>query len=326
MDGNVPEVLHMKSLHPVCCGIDLHKDMLQACVLAGALDAEYTAQSQEFGTQFDDLQKLADWLITLDCPIVAMESTGAYWHPIYHVLSERGITCQVVNAAHIKNVPGRKSDIADAQWIAHALRYGFVRPSFVPPRDTEVQRMYTRTYASLQEERAANINRMEKLLQMNGFKLSSVVTDITSQTGIRILRHLAAHRSIDLRTVEKLRDPNCKSSPQVMHRALMGKMRPDVGQLLSFWLDLLEEEDKRLQQLSRMIEALFVPYQEEADIVDSIPGVAKAAAYAILAEIGTDMTQFPTSEHLSSWAGLSPRSHESAGKKSPHASCRATNT
>lgn len=326
MDTTQTESCQLKSLHPICCGIDLHKDTLQACVLAGALDAEYTAQSQEFGTQYDDLIALVTWLNQLHCPIVAMESTGAYWHPIHHVLSDNGIVCQVVNAAHIKNVPGRKTDIADAQWIAHALRYGFVRPSFVPERDVEVQRMYTRTYVSLLQERSANINRMEKLLQTNGFKLSSVLRDITSQTGIRILKHLASHGSIDVQTVEKLRDHNCKKDAKTMHRALKGTMRRDVCRLLQFWLDLLEHENETIAQLDQLIQALFLPYEEELDLVDSIPGIARTSAYVILSEIGTNMEQFPSAEHLVSWAGLSPRNHESAGKKSPLGSCPETNT
>lgn len=304
----------MQSSYEICCGIDLHKDMLQACVLAGALNQEPACVTQRFGTQVDDLSELAQWLKQLGCPVVAMESTGAYWQPVYFALTDAEITCFVVNAQHIRNVPGHKSDMNDAHWIAHSLRAGYVRPSFVPDQSVQILRQYTRTYRNLIRNRSDSLNRIEKELQIHGMKLSSVLSDINSQTGIRLLRHFAKHGSITLQDVERLRDLNCHKDAQTIYQAIKVRLRPAVCRLLGFWLDELEQEDANIQKLYAMMEELFTPYQSAVEILDSIPGIAKPSAYQILGEIGADMSFFPSPECIASWAGLCPRCNESAGK------------
>lgn len=305
----------MESLHDICCGIDLHKDMLQACVLAGTEDGEIHSSLRKFGCQYDDLNALAQWLQDLNCPIVAMESTGVYWQPTHRRLTDAGIECCVVNARHIRNIPGRKTDINDAQWIAQALRYGLVRKSFVPCREIQELRQYTRTHTTLIHQRSDNVNRIEKLLQEQGFKLSSVVSSITSLTGRRILDHLAKYGSISLEKVQEYRVSFCHKDPQTIFLALQGTMSPNISQLLSHWLALYDDDSHKIEQLESMILELVKPFQGYIDILDSIPGVALASAISIIGEIGIDMSCFPTSEHLASWAGLSPGNNESAGKK-----------
>jgi len=280
----------------------------------------------ETGTMYDHLQALVAWLLAHECKHVAMESTGCYWQPLYNALTEAGILCAVVNARHAKNLPGRKTDWNDAQWIAHLHRHGMLRASFVPDEEQQTLRHYARSLECLVQDRTREVNRVEKLLQQAGFKLSSVLSDIFSNTGRLFLNTLAQNGQITRVDVRNLRDPRCKHTVDEISRALQGSMRSSDCKLLSFKLRQIDTYDKQIQELEAMTNAIIGSYAGAIEILDSIPGIARLAAIEILAEIGRDMSPFHTSEQLASWAGLSPGCNESAGKKSPLIPSMATLT
>jgi transposase len=277
----------------ICCGIDLHKDMLQACILAGSHAYKPQVLQQTFGTQYEDLTCLCTWLKQNNCVHVAMESTGTYWQPIFFTLYDAGVSCVVANPYQVKNLPNRKSDVNDAHWIALAFREGRINPSFVPNETIQTLRDYTRTYTTLIRERANNINRIEKFLQMHGFKLSSVISDITSKTGISILEHLTATGSISLKDVERLRDSHCSKDAQTIHRAIKGTLKPNARPLLRLWLDIISQQQQSIDRLYKMLQEVFEPYMACVNLLDSIPGIGQDAAMRIIGEIGTDMSFFP---------------------------------
>lgn len=316
----------MEALLECCCGIDLHKDSIVACLLTGAAKDAPDVHMHTFGTTHEDILALAVWLNSHACMHVAMESTGAYWTPLYNQLTQMGAICAVVNARRIKNVPGRKTDWNDAQWIAHLYRHGLLQASFVPARSLQILRNYTRSLETLTQDCSREKNRIEKLLQMEGFKLSSVLTDIFSVTGRHLLDALAANGRITLQDVHKYRDPKCKHSAQAIAKALCGNLPVELQSLLAFKLRQIDEYDRQRAQLEKMIEALVSPFEGAISIADSVPGVGRQSAIDIIAEMGVDMNVFHSAEQLASWAGLTPRNAQSAGKKSPLASCPATNT
>lgn len=316
----------MDTMLDCCCGIDLHKDSIVACILTGAPDTAPETLMTTFGTQYDDLTALAVWLDTHGCRHLAMESTGAYWMPIYNRLTELGADCIVVNAQRIKNVPGRKTDWNDAQWIAHLYRHGLLQASFVPEREQQILRGYTRALESLSADRTREKNRVEKLLQSEGFKLSSVLEDIFGTTGRRLLDALASKGKATFRDVENSRESACKHSAKEIAIAIRGEMRPAIRKLLAFKLRQIDLYNAQIDELQSLIDEVVAPYEAAVQIVDSVPGIARHAAVQIVAEIGADMDTFQSAEHLASWAGLSPRNAQSAGKKSPPVPCPATNT
>ena len=314
----------MEALLGCCCGIDLHKESIAACILKGAAEDAPEVMMRGFGTQYDDLMSLAAWLCKNDCAYVAMESTGSYWTPIYNRLTELGAKCIVVNAHRIKHVPGRKTDWNDAQWIAHLFRHGLLPASFVPEREQQILRSHTRTLESLTQDRTREKNRIEKLLQSEGFKLSSVLEDNFSVTGRHLLDALASTGKVTVRDVELHRSQNCKKSSQEIAAAMQGALAPPLCKLLGFKLKQIDEYNRQIAELEQMIEELLSPYEAAIQVIDSIPGIARHAAIDIVAEIGANMDTFKSAEQLASWAGLSPRNALSAGKKSPPESCRAT--
>lgn len=316
----------MEALIEICCGVDLHKDSIMACVLSGKADEGVEVHTKSTGTMHDQLLDLAEWLKSLNCHHVAMESTGCYWQPLYHVLTEAGIACAVVNARYAKNLPGRKTDWNDAQWIAHLHRCGLLRASYVPNEEQQSLRNYTRTLESLTQDRTREMNRIEKLLQATGFKLSSVMSDIFCDTGLSFLQLLAERGRITLKDVQRLRDPRCKHTAEEMARALQGKLRSEDARLLAFKLRQIDAYNAQISELESMINEMITPYADAIKIVDSIPGIGEQAAVQIVGEIGVNMSQFSSGEQLAAWAGLSPGSNESAGKKSPHASSMETAT
>lgn len=316
----------MEALLECCCGIDLHKDSIVACLLIGTAEGMPEVIMRSFGTQYDDLTELAAWMDAHGCAYLAMESTGGYWLPLYNRLTELGATCIVVNASRIKNVPGRKTDWNDAQWIAHLYRHGLLQASFVPDRDQQILRSHTRALESLTQDRAREKNRVEKLLQMEGFKLSTVLEDIFSLTGRRLLDILVDKGRASFADVQHNRDPKCKHTTEQIAMALRGKMPPAIRKLLAFKLRQIDAYDAQIAELEQLIEDVLSPCEGAITLVDSIPGIARHAAIQIVAEIGANMDTFHSAEQLASWAGLSPRNAQSAGKKSPPASCLAIAT
>ncbi|WP_165866123.1 IS110 family transposase [Lucifera butyrica] len=312
----------METLYSCCCGLDVHKDTVQACILKGDVHEEPESELRKFSTLRNDLMNLVRWLSDNACTHVAMESTGVYWQPIYEVLEEYGIQIYLVNARYMKNMPGRKTDIKDSQWIADLLRHGLLKASFVPDKFFRTFREYTRTYKNLSDDRAALVNRIERFLQSRGFKLSTVLSDILGVTGRNILKHLVKHGQISLPQIVSLIKGTTKHSPEEIALAVNGTLSKEQRNLLAHHLRHLDSLDELLKNLLKDTCQLIEPYQKQLNQLTSIPGISDVTALGLLAEIGVDMSKFASSEHLASWAGLSPRNCESAGKKNKRGSCQ----
>lgn len=302
----------MEVLVERCAGLDVGKADLKACVRVPGPRGGRRQQVKTFATTTGSLLRLRDWLMEQQVTVVGMEATGDYWKPVYYVL-EDAVEVQLLNAAHMHNVPGRKSDVSDSAWIAGLVEHGLVRASFVPPRPIRRLRDLTRYRAALTAERTREKQRMEKLLEDAGIKLSVFVSDMFGVSGRAMLSAL----------VDGERDP------EVLAGYARGRMRPKIPMLVqaltgSFdahhaflcrtMLSRIDGLDATINAVTAQIETEIVPFQPIADRLDTIPGVNQRVAQVIIAEIGADMTQFPTAAHLASWAGMCPGNNESAGK------------
>lgn len=292
------------------CGMDVHKKSITACILAGK-----KKEIRTFGTMTDDLLELVDWIQSNKCTHVAMESTGVYWKPIYNLLElESSMETYVVNAQHIKQVPGRKTDVKDAEWIADLLKHGLLKPSYIPNREQRELRELVRYRRSLIDERAREANRIQKVLEGANVKLSSVATDVLGVSGRLMIRQLIAGET-DSATIAQLAKKKLRNKLDQLQRSLKGLIGPHQRFLLNNQLDHIEYLETQIQELDKELKVRLNKYQEEIELLDSIPGIAVQTAQHIIAEIGTDMSRFPSASHLAAWAGMAPGQNESAGKK-----------
>ena len=295
-----------------CCGLDVHKETIAACVRIGGRSGRVVQHIQTFRTAAADLILLRDWLAAHEVTHVAMESTGVYWKPVFYAL-ESEFTCLLVNAAHIKQVPGRKTDVHDCAWIAQLLEHGLLRGSFVPPVPIRELRDLTRYRKALIQDRTRVANRLHKALEDAGVKLATVASDILGVSGRAMLEALA-QGTTDPVVLAELARGRLRGKLPALRAALAGRFRPHhafvVGQLLSH-LDYLDEA---IAMLSTEIEARLTPFSDQLTRLDSIPGINRRTAEVIIAEIGVDMSAFPTAAHLASWAALCPGNNESGGK------------
>jgi transposase len=296
-----------------CCGLDVHKRSVAACLIVAGTRGEPRKEIRTFGTMTEDLLELSDWLATAGCTHVAMESTGVYWKPIYNLL-EGAFTPLLVNARHIKSVPGRKTDVKDCEWIADLLRHGLLQGSFVPERPQRELRELTRYRTTLVRERSAEVGRLQKTLEGANIKLASVATDIMGKSSRQMLKALI-DGSTDTSAMAQLARGKLRAKIPQLERALRGcsgaHQRFLVAQQLAH-IDFLEET---IEQLSAQIAERMRPFGEAIERLETIPGVGRRTAEAILAEIGPDMSRFPTYRHLASWAGMCPGNDESGGKR-----------
>ena len=310
----------MDDILECCCGLDIHKENMVACLLKGPIGEGLKPSSEikEFGTQQKDLFAMRDWLKAHDCRYVAMESTGIYWQPVFTVLEKPlkdEMHLMVVNARHMKNVPGKKTDMRDAEWIATLLRAGLLEGSFVPERDIRDLRQHTRYRKALIRDITAQKNRIEKLLQSSGFRLSSFLSDIFGISGLAIMHRLVQVGSISSQSLDLcLKGRARKKAPEILSN-LNGTLSAHQRKLLHMQLAHLRDLQDNLLEIEEEIHAGFSQFDDTITLLDSIPGVDLRAAYSILAEIGRDMSAFPTAQHICSWAGLAPGNHQSAGKK-----------
>ncbi len=295
-----------------CSGLDVHKETVAACVRVPGAEGQRQQPVETFGTTTRELLALRDWLKGYGVTHVAMESTGVYWKPVYYLLEE-DFTVLLVNAAHIKNVPGRKTDVQDCAWIGQLLEHGLLRGSFVPPAPIRELRDLTRYRKSLIQERAREANRLHKVLEDTGVKLSSVATDILGVSGRAILEALLGGQTDPAGLAELARGRLRKKLP-ALRKALEGRFREHHAFLVSQILSRLDYTEETIDVLSQRIEQVLSPFVEVIQRLDTIPGVNQRTAEVIVAEIGVDMQCFPTAGHLVSWAGLCPGNHESAGK------------
>ncbi len=310
----------MQDILEICCGLDVHKETVVACLLKGGNDNNPEANTRTFSTLISNLEELKTWLEEENCRHVAMESTGVYWQPVYNVLEsafDGTIVLIVANARHMKNVPGKKTDIKDAEWIATLLRAGLLQGSFVPSRPIRRLRDLTRYRKSIVEEISSQKNRTEKHLQSCGFKLSTFLTDIFGVSGRAIIDHLALFGSISPEEVDPLVKKRARAKLNEIKLAVNGNMDTLQRDFLTMLLKHMDDSCAHLQVIEQKIDEELLKYHRQLEQLDGIPGISITASAAILAEIGIDMAQFKTAEHICSWAGLSPGNNESAGKKSP---------
>ena len=300
----------MKAVYRCCCGIDVHKKLIVACLKKGG-----GQEVREFGTMTGEIKELTGWLQEAGCEMAAMESTGVYWKPLYNLFELMGLEVMVVNAAHMKAVPGRKTDIKDAEWIAELLQHGLLKASFIPSREQRELRELTRYRKSLTEECSRELCRLQKVLEGANVKLASVVGNIQGKSARRLLDRLAAGDSLGREEVLPLLYKTMQPKLDDIISSLESVTTPLQRALLRQILDHIDDLDRRVAVLDGMVEQYMAEYTQALDAIDEIPGIARRSAQVILAEIGLDMGRFPSAAHLCSWAGVSPGNHQSAGKR-----------
>lgn len=303
----------MDTLIERVAGLDIHKDTVVACLRVPGPGGRRASHAHEFSTTTAGLMALRDWLVAHQVALVGMEATGAYWKPVYYALEDE-IECWLLNARHLRNVPGRKTDMADAAWICQLVEHGLVRPSFVPPPQIRQLRNLTRYRKAQIEERARESQRLDKVLQDAGIKLSSVASQMMGASSLAMLRALVAGER-DPEVLAELAKGTLRRKLPALREALQGRFEDHhallVGEILAK-LDYLEEA---IGRLSEEIERVIAPFAAQAELLRSIPGVDRRMAEALIAEVGVDMGRFGSSARLASWAGLCPGQHESAGRQ-----------
>jgi transposase len=303
----------MDVVYPRCSGLDVHKKTVVACVIVPGAKGKPQKAIRTFGTMTDDLLALGDWLAERGVTQVAMESTGVYWQPIWNLLEER-FTLLLVNAYHVKQVPGRKTDVGDCEWIADLLRHGLLTGSFVPDRSQRELRELTRYRTALMQERAAEVNRLQKTLEGANIKLAAVATDVLGKSGRQILEALVAGGTAAGDLAQLARGRMRDKIPQ-LERALTGSFRPHQQFMVARHVAFIDDLDELVAQVSAEIAERLRPAEADVELLDEITGIGRPTAEVWLAEVGSDLERFPTHGHLASWAGLCPGNNESAGKR-----------
>lgn len=304
----------MEVVHARCAGLDISKTDAKVCVrVAGAGRRKTVETVTTWGSMTNQILMLRDHLIAEQVSCVVMEATGDYWKPFYYLLQDAGFEVMLVNARHVKNLPGRKTDVADATWLAQLGAHGLVRGSFVPPEPIRQLRDLTRTRTAITRERGRETQRLEKLLEDAGIKLSAVASDILGVSGRLMLEALivGGHDPAALADLAKRR---MRSKIPDLTEALTGRFSEHHAFLVRVHLDLIDQHTAAIETLTAQIEVMIEPFQGFRDLISSIPGISTLTADVVIAETGADMTRFPTAKHLASWAGTTPGNNESAGK------------
>ena len=306
----------MDKVYDICCGIDVHKKLIVACLRNGNKNA-----IREFGATTRELLSLADWLKESDCKMIAMESTASYWKPLYNILESSGLNAMVVNAHHMKAVPGRKTDVKDAEWIADLLQHGLLQASYIPDKDQRELRELVRYRKSLTGERSRELNRLQKMLEGANIKLSGTVRDINGKSARNLLEYLITGERFDEAKFDEMYSKkviahNLKASKEQIIDDLNGVMSPLQRRMMKELLVHLDELNAHIKNLDDEIDNFMKPEEKKAsEAIQSIPGIGNTSAQAVVSVIGTNMNRFPTDSHIASWAGLCPGNHESAKKR-----------
>lgn len=299
----------MNVLYERCCGLDVHKKLIVACFRNGK-----KAELRKFDTLTESLRELCNWLLENKCQVVAMESTSSYWKPIYNILELNDLEVMVVNARYIKNVPGRKTDVKDAQWIAELLQHGLLKASYIPNKGQRELREIVRYRKNLTEERSREINRLEKTLEGANIKLSAFVSDLTGVSSRNLLKE-AMYGEVRADNIAGLLHSSMLHKQDTLLKAMDGIMSATQKHLVKAIMDHIDDMTRRIDNMSDFIDQQMQKYADEIKKLDEIPGIGKHSAETILAETGVDMSRFKTAAHFASWAGLCPGNNESAGKR-----------
>lgn len=307
----------MERLFERVAGLDIHRDSIVACVRVPDEGGGRRQERRSFATTTQALLTLLDWLRSYGVTLVGMESTGVYWRPVYYLLEDH-MECWLLNAQHLRNVPGRKTDVKDAEWICQLVEHGLVRPSFVPPREIRELRDLTRYRKAQIEDRTREVQRLEKTLQDGGIKLSSVASKVLGVSG-RLMLEALVSGTHDPELLADLARGKLRAKLPALREALQGRFTPNHALIVSQILAHIDFLDESIAALSDRIDEVIAPFAKQRQLLRTIPGVDKRTAELLLAEIGPDMSRFPTAGHLASWAGMCPGHNESAGKnKSGH--------
>jgi len=294
-----------------CAGIDVHSRLLVVCLRIGR-----KSETREFGTLTHEIREMVAWLKENGCQMAAMESTGSYWKPIYNIFEQEGLSAMVCNAYHIKNVPGRKTDVGDAQWIARCLSQGLLNPSFIPDREQRELRDMTRFRKSQIEDRARNLNRLQKFLEGANVKLSEWVSDIDGKSATKLLELIIGKPDFSIDDVAANMHGGLKSTPEQLFHALEGSMTHSQREFLTHVMNVIKEQTAQIEKTDAMIgRSLSDNYKAAIKALDKIPGIGRVSAEQIVAESGTDMSRFRNQHAFSKWMGVCPGNNESAGKR-----------
>jgi transposase len=303
----------MQVLYPRCCALDVHKQSVVAC-LRLVVGGKVVKEVRTFDTTTASLMALSEWLAENKCTHIAMEATGVYWKPVWHILADGEFQLVLANAAHVKNVPGRKTDVSDADWLADLLAHGLIRASFVPDTPTQELRALLRTRKQLVREQSSHVLRVQKTLEDANIKLDSVISDLMGKSGRAMLEALIAGET-DPAKLARLAGPRLKASPAQLREAMRGRVTKNHRFLLRLHLKQIDALDAVILTIDQQVEADIAPFRAAVKQLISTPGIKTLNAQVVLSEIGLDMSRFPSDRHLISWAGICPRNDESAGKR-----------
>jgi transposase len=300
----------MQVMYECCCGIDVHKKMVVACMNKGGKQ-----ELRQFDTMTDSLRMLCTWLQENNCQMVAMESTASYWKPLYNLFEASAIEAMVVNAAHMKALPGRKTDMKDAAWISDLLRHGLLQASYIPDREQRELREAARYRKSLVEERARELNRLQKMLEGANIKLKSTLSNINGKSARGLIEQLIAGKTLSAEETAQFLQGSARKKLDEVMRAMDGVATRMQRSLLGQVVDHIDDMTRRIKDMDELIHEQMEQYEQAIRAIDEIPGIGRRSAETILSEIGLDMGRFPSAAHLCSWAGICPGNHESAGKR-----------
>ena len=302
----------MEVVYGRCCGIDVHKKTIVACLITG----QQKRVMRTYGTTTRELRELVEWLKAADCEMVAMESTGSYWKPLYNVFELEGLAAMIVNASHMKTLPGRKTDLKDAEWIADLLRHGLLKSSFIPDKAQREYRELTRYRRSRMEERAREINRLQKMLEGANIKISNDVSNIMGKSAQSLIRLAIKNEELTEQQIDKARHKSLRATVAQLKESLTGIISPLQRELFAEVLRIIDEQTHQIERIEAIIQRYTTDaYDAAACALEEIPGIGRTSAEQIISEIGTDMSRFPSADHLCAWAGVAPVDNESAGKR-----------
>lgn len=303
----------MEVLYTHCAGLDVHKDTVVACARHMA-DGKVRTRIKTFKTTTSALMALSDWLSDEGCTHIAMEATGVYWKPVWHILGDGEFALVLANAAHVKNVPGRKTDVNDAAWLADLMAHGLIKASFVPDEPTQQMRDLLRTRKQFVRERSSHLQRIQKTLEDANIKLDSVISDVAGLSGRRMIEALIAGETAP-EALAALAHGRIRATAAELEAALRGRVTAHHRFMLRLHLDHLDAVDAAIARIDKEVDGNVEPFRTAVQMLSGIPGIRSLSAEVIVSEIGIDMSRFPTAGHLISWAGLCPRNDESAGKR-----------